>query len=250
MSRTMYDFTHENVAWFKAHLPNPGMVAWYGTGSPGIQWTTADRAMFPNATMLEIDQGGSGSPILTAHIRDVENGAWSPGRAVDRTGWNVEFPTIYGSRSSISQVIADGWRGDVWLASPGWSGTTAPSIPGVNVVAVQNNWQANYDSSIVFDDTWYPAIVPVPGPSGLKVTITQRRADIEFPVIANADHYVVHYQSAPGVAPVVIDRSPQPVGTTAIVLHDWPVPDGHAGIIYVDGIVHSMAVRVGTVDLP
>lgn len=250
MTRIMYDFTHSNVGFMKVNFPDAPMIAWYGTGSPGIEWTPDDRADWPHANMVEIDQGGAGTPILTAHIRDVENGAWTPGAAVDKTGWNVPRPTIYGSRFAIDQVVSDGWRGDVWLAAPGPKPISPPSIPGVKVVAVQWNWAPNYDESIVFDDTWYPASVPSPAPGGLSVDVQQRRGSITLSRVVSADHYVIHYIDSSGEPPIVLERVPQWAGTATMVLLDRPIPGSHGGTVYADAIVHSGAVRVGTVTLP
>jgi hypothetical protein len=250
MTRIMYSFTSMNVSYMKSRFPDIAMIAWYGTGSHGIPWTDADRAEWPGANMLEIDQGGAGSPVPTAHIRDVESGAWPPGAAVDRTGWHVARPTIYGSRQAIDQAVADGWRGDVWLAAPGTAPVSAPVIPEVNVVAVQNVWAANYESSIVFDDTWHPVTPVPPVQPGLTVTVTQRWANMDFPAVPDADHYVIHYQATPATAPVVLGHYAPPVRAIMVALDYQAVPGSRGGMIWVDGIVHGAAVRVGLVGLP
>lgn len=250
MTRIMYDFTHDNVAYMRQHFPNLPMIAFYGTGSPGIDWTDQDRALWPHATMVEIDQGASGSPVPTAAIRDVENGAWTPKSAVDITGWHADRRTIYGSRTSIAACIAEGWRGDVWLAEPNTNPTSAPVIPGVNVVAVQNNWQPNYDASIVFDDTWYPGVVPAPPGGELSVTVAHRTANMFLPGHIGADHYVVMYREESGSVATVIDRPPARTDGTGIHLNNVIIPGSNGGSIVLAAIVNGTPVDMGARNLP
>lgn len=154
MTRLMIDCTHTNVAAVKRIFPNPPLVAVYLTGTPDIQWSAADRAQWPDSIQVTIDQGGPGSPVAQAMGRDVEPGAWTPSAAVDKSNWHTSRPFIYCDRADLGSVINAGWRGDVWLAWPGWVGTAKPSYPGINIVAIQNVFTAQYDESIVFDDTW------------------------------------------------------------------------------------------------
>jgi peptidoglycan hydrolase-like protein with peptidoglycan-binding domain len=111
---------------------------------------------------LFIDQGYTGSPNLNATVRDCENGAWTLARAVDRTGWNVQRPTLYlGYPDTVQAAYEAGWRGDVWVALPGWDAPRPPSAPaGINVVAVQNIYQAPFDLSTVYDPAWPLAAAP------------------------------------------------------------------------------------------
>jgi hypothetical protein len=113
--------------------------------------------MFHGALTVEIDQGFNSQPITTAMVRDVETGAWAVDKAVDRSTWHAPRPTIYCNRNTLPLVMGAGWRGDVWLAWPGYNSSEPPVFPGVNVVAVQDVFGPNYDRSTVYDDTWpYP----------------------------------------------------------------------------------------------
>lgn len=153
----MGDATHINVPALAA--AGTQLVAGYVTGTPDIQWTAADWARFPNQLHVTIDQGASGSPVLSAVVRDVEPGAWTATAAVNRNGWTAARPTIYCSASVVPQLYTAGWRGDVWVAN--WTGAP-PSSPypvpaGMTCVAVQWTDQGGgglYDLSVVFDPIW------------------------------------------------------------------------------------------------
>jgi peptidoglycan hydrolase-like protein with peptidoglycan-binding domain len=91
---------------------------------------------------------------------DVEQHAWTP---ADVPAWTSKCtaprPTVYCSRADLAAVRAV-WQGDVWLAWPGWKGEPLPSH---GIVAVQDVWASNYDSSTVLDDTWPGTPQPPPG---------------------------------------------------------------------------------------
>lgn len=169
MTRTMGDATHANVAALAA-VPGLQLVAGYVTGSADIVWTALDWARFPRQLRITIDQG-NGVPVPSAIVRDVEPGAWSPQAAVNRTGWipatpqGTARPTIYCDRNDLSReggVLQSGWRGDLWLAYPGWQvGQPLPTAPGCTYVAVQNQLNVGnaYDLSVVLDPFW-----PLGGP--------------------------------------------------------------------------------------
>jgi hypothetical protein len=246
----MLDCTNVNAAWVAANIPTPDVIAWYGTGSPDIDWTPGDLALFPHSVKAEIDQGGSGSPILAATIRDVESGAWSPGQAVNKAGWNVPRPTIYCNRSTLPSVIADGWRGDIWLAWPGYAGPTAPIFQGVNVVAVQNVFAQRYDGSIIYDPTWPLSTVINPPPEGFGFTIVDRVADLVFGTIPEADHYVIQHAATKLAVPVTVGRVSQPVSGSVVHVIGLMIPGGSNGMLTVWAIVHGRAVMVGTNPLP
>ncbi len=53
------------------------------TGTPDIEWTAADWALFPGIPHVTIDQGFINSPVPSAIVRDVEPGAWTPFNAVE-----------------------------------------------------------------------------------------------------------------------------------------------------------------------
>jgi hypothetical protein len=149
----MGDATHDNVPEL-AKVPGLQLVAGYDTGSPSIDWTSADWARFPGVPHVTIDQGFTGSPNLAANVRDVEPGAWAPGQAVDRSGWNVPRPTIYCNQSTLPSVLADGWKGDLWLAIPGHTGPP-PAVRDCVVVAIQDDYNnPAYDLSTVYDPYW------------------------------------------------------------------------------------------------
>ena len=159
MTRSMGDAIHDNVAALKA--AHTQMVAGYLTGTTDIRWTTGDWAQFPGIPHVTIDQGAYGSPVMWADVRDVEPGAWQPQNAVVRTGWTAKRPTIYCNRNDLSReggVLGCGWKGDIWLAYPGWqTGQPLPTAPGCTYVAVQNQLGAGgnrYDLSVVLDNNW------------------------------------------------------------------------------------------------
>jgi len=139
------------------------LVAGYVTGSPDIQWTAADFARFPGVPHVTIDQGFTGSPVPSANVIDVEAGAWTAGAAVAFIpAMTSPRPTIYSGQSDAEIVWSLGYKGDYWLAWPGWTGTAPPAHlangvpvpPGVRIVAVQNVFAASYDLSVVFDPFW------------------------------------------------------------------------------------------------
>src|SRR5271154_4781527 len=72
MSRTGLDCTGGNAGFVRASLPLPDVMMWYGTGSPSVEWSESERTLFPASILCEIDQGGLGTPVLTAVVRDVE----------------------------------------------------------------------------------------------------------------------------------------------------------------------------------
>jgi hypothetical protein len=250
MTRIQVDCINSAVQAVKAKFPKPELIAWYGTGTGDIRWTAADRALFPDSMQVEIDQGYGGTPIPGATVRDVESGAWAPGAAVDLTGWTAERPTIYCDRSTLPMVIGDGWKGDVWLAWPGWTGQAAPVYSGVTVVAVQNVVTSDYDTSLVFDRYWPSKPPPVTAPGYPSVTVTSRSADVSWPHVPNAGHYVIEYQASGIAKSVLVDRVPAP--STPGVMHakDLMIPGASGGILHFYGIVNGQAVNIGSRVLP
>src|SRR5260370_10407643 len=170
-----YDATHVNVA----SIPlSAEVVMGYDTGTADIQWTDPDWNRFALKRKVHIDQGGPGSPVPTATVRDVETGARLVESAVGGTlDWNAGRRTIYCNRDTLARVLAAGWKGDLWLAIPSGTAPLAPPVvPGCTVVAVQYGFHGNYDLSAVFDP-WWPARAPsVPGiqfisPTNLRETV-------------------------------------------------------------------------------
>lgn len=170
MTRSMGDATHDNVAALAAIRSSLQLVAGYVTGTPDIQWTTADWAQFPGIPRVTIDQGAAGSPIAVATVRDVEQledgsgWTWEPAAAVDTTDWTADRPTIYCDQDDLAEILDAGWRRDLWVAIVGWEpGQPYPAIVqqaislGCNLVAVQNQQDLGggaYDLSVILDPTW------------------------------------------------------------------------------------------------
>src|SRR5215510_4841769 len=76
----MVDLTHASIP----NLPRnyqPPKVGGYITGTPGIQWTPADWARFPESGHDRIDQRGI--PALEAPEIDCEFGAATPQETAD-----------------------------------------------------------------------------------------------------------------------------------------------------------------------
>jgi hypothetical protein len=166
MTRSMGDAIHLNVAALAA--AGTDMVAGYVTGTPDIQWTTADWALFAGKVAVTIDQGFTGSPVDSADVLDVEPGAWTPAGAVaQKPHMTSPRPTVYCSASVVPELDAAGWRGDVWVAD--WTSTPPlqpyPVPAGMTCVAVQYSDQGGggaYDVSVVFDDAWPGTAVQPP----------------------------------------------------------------------------------------
>lgn len=227
MGCTMVDATHANVTVARQSDVKPDIVAGYGTGSPDVRWVPPDWALWPGIPHVVIDQGFAGSPLPTATVRDVESGAWAPRNAVRLDGWHAERPTVYCSRDSLAEVISRGWRGDVWLAWPGYTFKSAPVFHGVNVVAVQYTETRVYDLSTVYDTTWpYPAkkegemlsmqvpgngdvFIPFPAGSFRGVHVyrdfltAEATAEVRIAIHSAAKGYTVHMVSLTRPAPYV-----------------------------------------------
>lgn len=147
----MIDATHTHVHNIPPSTPK---VAGYDTGSPDIDWTEADRALFPRAGHVMIDQSLDllMYNIGDANVADVETGAATIPAFVDATVHRIahgEQGWIYGSGATIAYAAERLTRAGVdlgkvgaWLAD--WNlneqeaitrlGTT---ISGIRIVAVQ-----------------------------------------------------------------------------------------------------------------
>lgn len=249
MSRIAYDCTGGNAQWVHDNLPSPDVMFWYGTGSPSVAWNEAEKSLFPHSVMVEIDQGGAGSPIPDAQVRDVENGAWGPGAATDKNGWNVARPTIYCDRSTLPSVAADGWRGDVWLAWPGWAGEALPAYRGITIVAVQDAFDSNYDHTTILDATWPGAATPPSSAGGIGVTVNSRAADLEFVTTLTPDHVVIEYVPASKAGSLVLTRVSPVVPNRKYRVSLSYIPGGSGGTVSVYGIVSGKAHLIGTQNL-
>lgn len=163
----MYDAISANAASLVAL--DPQIVAGYGTGSSDIKWTGADVDLFPHATIVEIDQGGAGSPQYVANVQDVESGAYSVAQI---PGWVAKCtaprPTTYVSGVNLTSAL-NASKADIWLAAPGMSDLEALAVMKATprIVAVQNAWEPTYDRSIIGDPYWpekAPVVTPPPVP--------------------------------------------------------------------------------------
>jgi len=231
-------------------LPHPDLIAWYGTGSVDIRWTTAHLALFPDSIKVEIDQAFTGSPVPSAPVRDVENGAWTAHDAIHHTPWTAERRTIYCSRNTIPQLESEGWTGDVWLADPGFTGTVPPDLGAMTCVAVQNVFTNTYDSSIVFDDKWPFASKPQPVPGQLSVTILSRTGHAAWPRVIGADHYVVNYVDPVNMRETLMCRIGQVPEGAVVHANLNAVPGAHGGNIKVYAIVNGNPDVLGYRVLP
>lgn len=187
MTRLMGDATHANVGALAA-VPGLQLAAGYDTGTPDIAWTAADWARFPGLAHVHIDQGYNSTPATEAHaiVFDIETGAWAPADAAGLIDMNTSArPAVYVNRSNMTATIASAlqsqrWRGDIWLAFPGWQpGQPLPPLPpGCRYVAIQNQPGAACDLSLVLDPAWpyrkdqEMIILRVPMPAPVAATET------------------------------------------------------------------------------
>lgn len=169
MNRTMGDSTGPAADQIPQTVE---MVAGYDTGTPSVIWEQRDWDLFPGKPQVHIDQGYGDTRVTDAHVMvfDVETGAFAPADAERLINANtMPRPTIYVNRSNMAATIASAqktpkWKGDIWLAFPGWKvGEPLPAIPaGCRYVAIQNNYAGDYDTSVVLDDTWPYVGVAIP----------------------------------------------------------------------------------------
>lgn len=250
MTRYGYDCIGAVASWVRTNLPLPAVMFWYGTGSPDIQWDAADRQQYPADILVEIDQGGAGSPVMTAIVRDVENGAWAPGTATDKKGWDVERPTLYGSRDTLSQVASDGWKGDYWLAWPGWTGEALPEYPGITIIGVQDLWESNYDRTTFLDEFWPHLPPPPPVHNPVSVTIHSRTANAAFNSLENASGYKILYAETPQTAPVKIWAGPAVSNSPVTHVVNLIIPNAHGGELSFYGTIAGTDHLIGTFPVP
>lgn len=164
MNRIMVDTIASNIAAVRSQIVTVDMVAGYDTGTDSIRWTADDWALFPGIPHVHIDQGYGSTRSTEAHVLvfDIENNAFSPDQAESLINNNdTSRPTIYVNRSNLAATIesakkSPNWKGDIWLAFPGWiPGFSLPVIPpDCRYVAIQNRYAGDYDMSIVLDNSW------------------------------------------------------------------------------------------------
>lgn len=250
MTRIAYDCIGANAQWVRSNLPLPAVMFYYDTGSSDIDWTAGQRALFPADILVAIDQGGAGSPATGRRILDVENGAWSVDSAVNVAMSDHDVIALYGSRSTLDSVAATRYRGNFWLAWPGWAGEALPSHPGITIVAVQDDWQANYDKSTLLVDSW-PFGGSTPPPAGdFKCAVHSRASVISLTTVAAADHYTVNYTPASGGAPRKIWTERAVQDGIKFITAPLTIPDAAGGQLTAFGIVNGKGVIIGTVKLP
>lgn len=250
VARIMINAKGGNLQAVKEHFGHVDMLGWYGTGAIDVPATPSELALFSGAILVEIDQAGGHSPVPGATVRDVETGAWSVDTAVSNRPWNADRPTIYCSRDTLPTLADAGWKGDVWLAWPGYNSNEAPVVNGMNVVAVQNDFAQLWESSLVYDPTWPGPKVPAPPQPKLTVLITDRQGSLTFPAVNNAGHYVIEYTAASGGAPVLVARNSVSTTADTIAMHGVAIPGSQGGILAVYAIVDGNAVPNGMTHLP
>jgi hypothetical protein len=163
MTRLMGDTIHDNVNVLVAR-GDLQLIAGYDTGTPNIQWVPTDWSLFPDEIHIHIDQAFGDTRVKEAHVLvfDIESGAFRPDQAAALIDTNQSSrPTIYVNRDNMAATVASArqsknWRGDIWLACPGWKpGQPLPPIPpGTRYVAIQDVFARSYDLSTVLDDSW------------------------------------------------------------------------------------------------
>jgi Putative peptidoglycan binding domain len=168
MARIMGDTIHKNAAVLQRAKIQ--LVAGYDTGTPDVKWITQDWELFPDLPHVHIDQGYGDSRSTEAHVLvfDIETGAFQPNQAESLINANTTArPTIYSDRFNLLPTVVSAMRspkfkGDVWLAYPGWSrGMPLPVLPsGCRYVAIQDTYMSTFDLSTVIDNTWPNPLVP------------------------------------------------------------------------------------------
>lgn len=178
MTRSMADgIGAESAAVIAA---NTDLVAVYVTGLGDVPWSgEAVQSIPAGKPVVTIDQGAGNSPRYDATVQDVEPGAWGPFTVPSwQAKCTAERPTVYCDRNDLSMILSTSWRGNLWLAIPGWQpGQPLPDVDGCTVVAVQNRFDVNgtHDLSVVLDESWpykpgTPQPAPVP-PAQQEVTV-------------------------------------------------------------------------------
>jgi hypothetical protein len=184
---TMIDATHASAGNIPA---TAAKVAGYVTGSPGIQWTTADWARFPRAGHVRIDQSAGGALFASgaADVLDIETGAAITEdaiKAIPERHKRGEYSTVYIAAGNLA-ALQDALKAlgttiamnkvGFWVANWDLSQAEAEDALGNEIVAVQ--WaspasnpgtlvpgtrltlqQANLDLSVT-QPGWYPPPPP------------------------------------------------------------------------------------------
>jgi hypothetical protein len=177
----MIDCTHSNLRGIPVVTMKQNQLgAGYDTGSPNVQWTPEDYTYIHGLGLIpvHIDQGFTGSPVMTATVRDAEAGAWTVQSAINKNGWTAARPTIYAARNDMLNVVQEGWTGDIWLSWPlnsiptkDFVLKTYPQLAKANLIGVQMGFTNTYDRSVIYDPDWpnkpQAKIVTVPNVVGM-----------------------------------------------------------------------------------
>lgn len=250
MTRIGYDCKGSNAQYVHDHFPKPDLIFWYGTGTSDIIWSAFERDLFPGIPHVEIDQGYKDKLPTVAQVRDVENGAWTVAAAVNRATWAAARPTIYCTRSTLPNVIAAGWKGDIWLAWPGWKGEPLPAHPGCTIVAVQDQWNQYFDRSTILDPNWPNQSPPGGDNMPFSITVVGRTAHLAIAPEKDATEYKVEYIHPDGKTVDVIETVPPWTGAAAKHINDLAVPGIAKGTVTVHATVGGKIVSLGTHTLP
>lgn len=221
--RFMLDCIHANLHSppVTAALHTVGMAAGYVTGDTVVRWTEPDWQYIASLRLVPvtIDQGFTGSPVPTANVRDVEQGAWSPTSAVNTAGWSAARPTIYAARSDMTTIVNElEWTRDIWLSWPlDHIPTKAevlaahPEYAKANLIGVQCGFAPEYDKSVIYDPAWPKTGDPMPDK---KPITTLPDGNFDGPVTcvgpAGGEQYIQTWDPATGKWTRVL----------------WPVPRG------------------------
>lgn len=161
------------------------IVAVYVTGLGDVPWSgEAVQSIPAGKPVVTIDQGAGNSPRYDATVQDVEPGAYGPYTVpLWQSRCTAERPTVYCDRNDLPMILSTGWRGNLWLAIPGWTeGAPLPSVDGCTVVAVQNQFDVGntHDLSVVLDPTW-PYTHMEPGP--IPTPPAQQEVTVQLPLV-------------------------------------------------------------------
>jgi len=140
----MIDTIHDNVGSIPMGTPK---VAGYVTGTPDIQWVSADWDRFPNSGHVRIDQSPTLSSWVSggADVADVENGAGTieqacvQARAREAKGWWSFVYISAGNLAALQSAVASFGLTKVqyWVANWNLNEAEAGDQLGGDMVAIQ-----------------------------------------------------------------------------------------------------------------
>lgn len=126
----------------------------------------------------------NGDPNVDANICDCETGDYTITAAANWIAQQIQKgkrPTLYGSRSTYPAVVAALNMGHkIQAAQFDWWAATLDGTQQVdNAVAVQYLDNGQWDTSIIWSDTWYPGAGPAPDPPSNTPTNTLREESMQ-----------------------------------------------------------------------